>query len=98
MSTKCDRSTALCTGTTLIVAGGRDMDWCALQTVEVLNTKTLQWFTAADLPQLLSYASAAICDDQIYILGESNMYTSSLPTLIQSCKSFISYKFKGRRC
>ena len=91
-------SIALCTGTALIVAGGRDKDRSALQLVEVLNTKTLQWSTAADLPQPLLCAMAAVCDDQIYILGQSNMYMCSLPTLIQSCKSFLaSIRNRGAR-
>ena len=65
-----------------------------LQTVEVLNTETLQWSTAADLPQPLSLASVAVCGDQIYITGETNMYscmyTCSALTLIQSSKSFLA--------
>ena len=63
MPTKRYYLTALCTGAALIVAGGRDK--FILQTVEVLNTETLQWSTAADLPQPLSFAPAAVCGDQI---------------------------------
>ena len=83
MPTKRYGSTALCSGTALIVAGGWDKDWCRLGVVEVLNTETLQWSTAADLPKPVSYATAAICGDHVYILGESNMFTCSL---IQCCK------------
>ena len=84
MPTKRRGSTALCTGTTLIVAGGEQKT-----TVEVLNTETLQWFIAADLPQQVSEAPAAVCGDQIYILGQSTniMYTCSVLALIQSCQS-----------
>ena len=49
MQTTREGSTALCTGTAL-VAGGRDKDLSALWAVEVLNTETLQWSIAADLP------------------------------------------------
>ena len=51
MPTKRYGSTALCTGTALIVAGGVSEDHSTLQTVEVMNTETLQWSTAAHLPQ-----------------------------------------------
>ena len=51
MPTKRRGSTALSTGRALIVAGGLDKSMSPLQTVEVLNTETLQWSSAADLPQ-----------------------------------------------
>ena len=35
-------------------------------------------------------APVAVCGDHVYILGESSMYTSSVVTLIQSCKSFLA--------
>ena len=90
MPTKRWGSTALCIGTALIVAGGKNQDWFILQTVEVLDTETLQWSTATDLPKPLSHASAAVCGDQVYILGKANMYTCSVLTLIHSCKSFLA--------
>ena len=96
LPTKRSVSTALCSGTALIIAGG--LNQCRLHTVELLNTETLQWSTAADLPQPLYEAPAAVCGDCIYILGESNMYTCSLSTLIQSCKSFLaSIRNRGAR-
>ncbi len=85
MPTKREVSTALCTGTTLIVAGGWVLDVCT-QRVEVLNSETLQWSTAADLPQTLSYAPAAVCGDEMYIMGEA-MYTCSVEPLLASTRS-----------
>ena len=76
MSTKRQGSIAACTETVVIVAGG--LGKAPIQTVEVLNTETLQWSTTAGLLQPPSYAPAAVCGDQIYILGNSNMYTCSL--------------------
>ena len=92
MQTTLEGSTALYTGTALIVAGGRDKDLSALRAVEVLNTETLQWSTAADLPVPLWEAPAAICGDCIYILREPNMrmYTCSVTGLIKSHKSLLS--------
>ena len=98
MPTKQWGSTALCIGTTLIVAGGVDKSGSPLQTVEVLDTETLQWSTAADLPQSLSSAPVAVCGGQLYILGKFNMYMCSLCTLIQSSKSFLGRRFVEQRC
>ena len=55
MPTKRRGSTALCTGAALIVAEGMKYG-PALQVVEVLNTETLQWSTAANLPRPLCQA------------------------------------------
>ena len=92
MPTKRWGSTALCTGTALIVAGGGTKQFSDLKTVEVMNTETEQWSTAADLPQPLWQAPAAVCGDHVYILERSNkvMYTCLVLTLIQSCKSFLA--------
>ena len=97
MPTKRRGSTALCSGTAVIVAGGQDNYDAQIQlnVVEVLNTETLQWSTAAALSQPLQYAPASVCGDQIYILGESTIYTCYLQTLIQSCKSFLA-SFRNR--
>ena len=74
----------------LIVAGGYSGS-CPLSTVEVMDIQTLVWSTAASLPHPYSSASAAICGDQLYILGGSNRYgptksvlTCSLTSLLQS--------------
>ena len=66
MPTKRRRSIALCTGTTLIVAGGEGEGYNVLSTVEVMNTGTHQWSTAADLPELTYLGSATVCGDQLY--------------------------------
>ena len=89
MPTKRCTSTALCTGITLIVAGGKTKDY-SLKTVEIMNIATKQWSTAADLPQPVTCAPAAVCGDQVYILGETSMYTCSVATLVQSRTSFLA--------
>jgi hypothetical protein len=89
-------TTVLCTEAALIVAGGVNTVSYALQTVEMLNIETLQWSTAADLPQPLRFASASICGDQVYIPGGSNMYTCSLQALIQSSKKSFLASFRNR--
>ena len=92
MQTKRSNTTSLCTGTTLIVAGG----WNKVgvqSTVEVMNTENYQWSTAAELPEPMYWASITICDDQIYMLGGADknhtfiksVYTCSVSALLQSC-------------
>ena len=91
MPTKRYNSTALCTGTTLIIVGGVSEYYSSPQIVEVMNTETLQWSTAAHLPQPVSCFPGAICGDRVYILSlESQfkyMYTCQVSALIQSCRS-----------
>ena len=91
MPTKRYGSTAQCTGTALIVAGGMGESFSTLQTVEVMNTETLQWSTAAHLPQSVWHAPGAVCGDHVYILSlerrSKSMYTCPVSALIQSCKS-----------
>ena len=90
MPTKQCGSTVLCTGTALIVVGGEANDGSPLKTVEIMNTVTKQWSTAAILLQPVMYAPAAVCGDRVYILGETGMYTCSAVTLIQSPKSSLA--------
>jgi N-acetylneuraminic acid mutarotase len=83
------------TGTALIVAGGDDDKGGVLKKVEVLNTETRQWHTAADLPQPLSHSSIKLCGDVIYLLGGGNkriefinsVYSCSLTSLLFSTGS-----------
>ena len=55
---------AVCTKKALIVAGGDES-----KKVEVMNTETNQWSTAANLPVTLKWCSMTICDDHMYIMG-----------------------------
>ena len=91
MPTKRCRTTALCTGTALIVAGGKGgQNNHDLKLVEVMNIETCQWSTVADLPKPMLCAPAAVCGHQIYILTSSNMYTCSGSALIQSRRSTVT--------
>ena len=92
MPTKRSLSMVLVTGENLIVAGGEGGDLVA--TVEVMNTETYQWSTAANLPEPMCDASVAVCGDRVYMLGgidkhrksTNSVYVSSLTTLLQSSK------------
>ena len=102
MPTKRWSTAAVCSGRSLIVAGGTSGEGKKdLSTVEVMNTETLQWYTASSLPHPLYQASATLCGDQIYILAgfyqdgkdfshvkySKSVFTCSLAALLQSCHS-----------
>ena len=101
MPTKRSNVIALCFGNKLIVAGGEISKEAMkiriplmLSTVEVMDTETHQWSTAADLRQPISCASAAVSGNQLYLLGghagfksPNSVYTCSLSGLLQSVES-----------
>ena len=95
MPTKRSRAAAVCNQSNLIVMGGEGEGQKVLKTVEVLNTGTQQWATAAGLPQPMYLGSATVCGDRIYFLGgmdkscsSSNLvFVCSLDALLQSCRS-----------
>ena len=87
MTTKRKLTIAVTTGRALIVAGGGDRG--GLTTVEIMNTDTRQWSTAADLPQTMVSASATVCGDRIYMCDGKSVITCSLPALLQSCRPKI---------
>ena len=91
MPTKRRRTIALCSRKALVVAGGDSGD--TLCTVEIMNTETLTWSIAAELPQKLRVASATLtAGDRLYILGGVHsswngthaVYTCSLSALLRS--------------
>ena len=83
---------AVCSGNSLVVAGGRGGYNEPLHTVEVKDTETLQWSTASSLPFALCNASATICQDHICLLGYNtsnerrSMLACSMADLLQSCR------------
>ena len=77
----------------LIVAGGSSalLNKCSLDVVEVLNTDTLVWSTAASLPHPFAFGSATICGGLLYILGGDDkdgdcrsVFSCLLPELLHS--------------
>ena len=75
-----------CTSTSLIVAGG----WGPHEKrapVEVMDTNTLCWSTAASLPHPWKQATAAICRERIYMAGgfvKGDVETNSVLTCVVS--------------
>ncbi len=93
MPTKHSCSAAVCYGNSLIVAGGHTNDHTAVA-VEVMDTSSLQWFTASSLLHYFNLASATVCGDTLYLMGgcdksgadgSLSVLTCSLTALLESC-------------
>ena len=97
MPTKRWITAAVCSGKSLVVAGGRGGtlrgEHHQLSTVEVMDTEILKWSTASSLPFGLESATATICQDRIYLLGYDgtndprSVLACSTADLLQSCRS-----------
>ena len=101
MPTKRICTTAVTSKEHLIVAGGATGPDCTdnVNTVEVMDTKTLAWSTVASLPRPYSWATATICVDHLYMLGgyddkgkTKSVLTCSLTELLQSSSSSVWHR------
>lgn len=89
MPTARDDPAVLSTRHSLVVAGGWESD-----TVEIMDTNSLQWSSASSLPEPLERMSMTDCGEQIYMLGGMDkccnptnaVYACSLSALLQSCQ------------
>ena len=84
---------AVCSGHSLIVAGGEGDGGNTLATVELLDIDTKQWSTACSLPHPFSEATISICRERLYLMGGRDetgvtrgrsVLTCSVPELLQS--------------
>ena len=78
----------VCSGRSLVVAGGR-VSWTHMLTVvEVMDIETHHWFTVRSLPHPLSDASAIICGEKLCLVRDEEqktlVLTCSMDTLLQS--------------
>ena len=96
MPTKRYKTAAICSGRSLIVAGGYD-GRNKLATVEVLDTDTQQWSIASSLTRPFCEATISICGERLYMLGSidqtgylamgtRSVLSCSVPELLQSCQ------------
>ena len=93
MPTKRYETAAVCSGRSLIVAGGND-GHNGLSTVEVLDTDTRQWSIASALTHPFYWATISICGERLYMLGgydqtgypTHSVLSCSVPELLQSCQ------------
>ena len=74
----------------LVVAGGQGrlsyiVNEPFIETVEVLNTKTLQWSTASSLPEAVSFPQMRTCGGCLYLAsGSNNVLSCSVEDLLNS--------------
>ena len=95
MPTKRWLTAVVCSGRSVVVAGGVGERHMYLSTVEVMDTENLRWSSASSLPHPLFQATATLCGDQIYMLGgwdqngkrSKSVLTCSLAALLQCCQS-----------
>ena len=76
------------TPTHLVVAGGQAKVLFSglLSTVEVLNTETLQWSTASNLPEAVYInRQLIVCNGYFYISGMHTVFSCSVTDLLKSC-------------
>ena len=93
MPTKRYFTAAVCSGRSLIVAGGQDGS-NTLATVEVLDTDARQWSIASSLTYPLTMATISVCGERLYMLGgfdqtgpTRSVLSCSIPNLLQSCQT-----------
>ena len=91
MPTKRYLTAVVCSGRSLVVAGGTGDNSRKLSTVEVMDTECLQWSTASSLPHPFSDSLATICGEILYILGgfdqigqSKSVFICSLSALLQT--------------
>ena len=94
MPTKRYFTAAVCSGHSLIVAGGNKDGSNRLATVEVLDTDARQWSIASSLTRPLTDATMSICGERLYMLGgidqtglTRSVLSCSIPELLQSCET-----------
>ena len=95
MPTKRYFTATVCSGHSLIVAGGSKDGSNIVATVEVLDTEARQWSIASSLTCPLTDATISICGERLYMLGgfdqtgywTRSVLTCSIPELLQSCQT-----------
>ena len=85
---------AVSTGKHLVVAGGEKAQDKHLDTVEILNSDTLIWSTAASLLHPFSKASAAIYGDHLYMLGGEDNSRKTRSVLTCSLTDLLHVQLK----
>ena len=81
MPTKRAKPAVVCSGKSLVVAGGDGEGFRQLNTIDVMDTVTLQWYTASNLPSSCRLGFATLCGDQIYMRsGPSGQWTQAMLT------------------
>lgn len=107
MPTKRCNPAAVTSEKALIVAGGETKPWGGnkVNSVEVMTTNDLQWLTVTQLPKPLSLMSAAVCKEELYLLGgvddnsiaTDTVLSCSVPALLKTGKIIRRPSFQRRQ-
>lgn len=73
------------TSTNLVVAGGKSESQSSLFTVEILDIKNRQWFSASHLPLATSHPEMVECNGYIYCSEGNSLFSCSQDDLLASC-------------
>ena len=93
MPTKRYNAAVVCSGKSLVVVGGETEGGSELDTVEVMDTETLQWSTASSLPFAFPNAAATICEGCVYVTGYTKaVLACSLDDLLQPTRQTVWYR------
>ncbi|KAL5510787.1 hypothetical protein EMCRGX_G006388 [Ephydatia muelleri] len=68
----------------VVVLGGLSEDEDALDTVEVLDTDRLAWYSVARLPRPVAFAACALSADAIYVVGGECVWGGKIKALLDS--------------
>ena len=68
----------VCTGNHLVVVARMETS------VHIMDTVSLRWFSAINLPAQLIHPSLVACGTELYVLSWKTVFSCSLPTLLQS--------------
>ena len=66
----------------IVIGGCGEGGWTTA--VELLNTHSRRWSTQTSLPKPLSFPSAVVCGDLLYVIGEKCVYSYLLSALLDS--------------
>ncbi len=88
MPTKRAQAAAIIIHTHLVVAGGTEGFLSGRDTVEVLDTTTLQWSTANSLPHPVSFPQMTLCGRHIYLSYHDTAFSCSMEELLKSCTPY----------
>ena len=78
-------------GNYIVVIGGSVgvVQWTAK--VELFHVRSRRWYELTNLPQALTFPSATICDNQLYVIGDNGTgYSCSLQALLSSDQPITS--------
>ena len=98
MPTPRSSATAFTSSDYLVVVGGQNKEGEVVNVVEVLHIPTCRWETASGLPKNFAGQSAAVCGDEVYLVGGLNetgpttcVYRALLPKVFTSCRYFSMF-------